>query len=156
MKGRIATFFLILLSLTTACNSDKVYSRYADIAIAGWDKCDTLTFDIKPISYSDDYQLTLGLRTNNFYPFKSITLIAEQKVFPSGKSFADTIECKLYDDEGRMLGNGISNHQYLFNVKNRKYNKGDSIHISIRHDMKREILTGISSVGIELNKQKAQ
>lgn len=153
MKGRITLFFLTLLSLTAACNGDKAYSKYTDIAIAGWEKNDTLTFDVKPLATAGNYQLTLGLRTDNSYPFKSVTLITEQTVFPSGKSFADTIECRIYDDDGKMLGNGISSHQYLFNVANRQYHKGDSIHIAIRHNMKREILAGINSIGIELNKR---
>ena len=153
MKGRTAAFFLTLLSLTAACNGDKAFCKYADTAIEGWEKNDTLTFDVKPLAVAGNYQLILGLRTGNTYPFKSVTMIAEQTVFPSKKSFADTIECKLYDDNGKMLGNGISSHQYLFNVANRRYNKGDSIHIAIRHDMKRETLTGIGCVGIELTRQ---
>jgi hypothetical protein len=33
-------------------------------------------------------------------------------------------------------------------------NKGDSLEIKIRHDMKREILPGISDIGIMLNKHE--
>ena len=110
------------------------YSKYTDISIAGWERSDSVIFNIPPLKQTGTYAPTLGVRIDN--------------------SFRDTINCKLYDDKGRLLGNGVSNHLYIYNVEPRHYQQGDSIHIYIRHDMKREILPGITSVGIEFSKNK--
>lgn len=150
MKGRTVAFFLILTFLATACNGDIAYSRYEDVDIAGWDSHDTLSFGIKPLAEDNHYTLSLGLKTGNGFPYKNVTIVVQQTVFPSRQSFADTLDCRLYDDEGRMLGNGTGSHQYLFDIANRHFNKGDSIHITIRHNMKRELMPGIASVGVVL------
>ena len=77
-------------------------------------------------------------------------MIVEQKVMPGNVTRCDTVTCELTDDKGKVKGNGISNYQYVFHVSDRHYHKGDSLHISVRHDMKREILPGITDVGISL------
>ncbi|MBP7359673.1 MAG: gliding motility lipoprotein GldH, partial [Prevotella sp.] len=48
--------------------------------------------------------------------------------------------------------NGISYYQYNFNISHIELHKGDSIHVCIRHNMKREILPGISDVGFSLGR----
>lgn len=153
MKKKILFFFFII-SIFSACNGDMTYSRYMDISIVGWERSDSVLFNIPPLKQAGIYAPTLGIRINNSFPFKSVAIIIEQTVYPKKIVYCDTINCKLYDDKGRLLGNGISNHQYIFNVKPRQYEQGDSIHIYIRHDMKCEILPGITSVGIELSKKK--
>lgn len=153
MKKKILFFFFII-SLFSACNGDMTYSKYTDISIAGWERSDSVIFNIPPLKQTGIYAPTLGVRIDNSFPFKSVAIIVEQTVYPQKTIFRDTINCKLYDDKGRLLGNGVSNHLYIYNVEPRHYQQGDSIHIFIRHDMKREILPGITSVGIEFSKNK--
>lgn len=153
MKKKILFFFFII-SLFSACNGDMTYSKYTDISIAGWERSDSVIFNIPPLKQTGTYAPTLGVRIDNSFPFKSVAVIVEQTVYPKKTIFRDTINCKLYDDKGRLLGNGVSNHLYIYNVEPRHYQQGDSIHIFIRHDMKREILPGITSVGIEFSKNK--
>ncbi|MFQ9996553.1 MAG: gliding motility lipoprotein GldH, partial [Hoylesella buccalis] len=43
--------------------------------------------------------------------------------------------------------------QYAFDITSMDLHEGDSLHISVRHDMKREILPGISNVGVSLTKR---
>ena len=152
MKGRIAAIFLVMIFLVTACNDDMVYSRYEDVDLAGWDSHDTMSFETRPLTGNGLYNLSLGLKTGNNFPYKNVTIIVQQTVFPSHRTFTDTLECRLYDDEGRMLGNGIGSHQYLFDIASRNFHNGDSLHITIHHNMKRELLPGIGSVGIEIRK----
>lgn len=64
----------------------------------------------------------------------------------------DTIQCKLIDKNGATTGQGISYYQYNFPINVYQLNKNDSIHVTIRHDMKREILPGISDIGLKVVK----
>lgn len=146
---------MLLLSglLCVACTGDKVYDHYNHTPIAGWEKIDTLKFDVPPLANTGLYATSMGLRINNAFPFISMTLIVEQTVIPSNKTVIDTINCPLMDTNGRVKGKGIGFYQYRFPVSVMTLQKNDSLHITIRHDMKREILPGVSDVGIEMERK---
>lgn len=136
--------------LLFACNEGKVYDRFQHTPLSGWEKNDTLTFDVPPMRQSGNYQAKLAMRINSSFPFKSLTLIVEQTVLPHRNKYVDTLDCELIGNNGIAQGRGISYYQYDFNITQLKLQQGDSLHIKVRHDMKREILPGISNVGITL------
>lgn len=139
--------------IITSCNRNKIYDHYNHTPIAGWEKNDTLIFDIPPIIDAGVYQETIGLRINDAYPFMGLCLIVEQTIEPSHIVHIDTLNCRLIDHNGIALGQGISYYQYNFHLTNLHFNAKDSVHVSIRHNMKREILPGISDIGISLTKR---
>ena len=51
-----------------------------------------------------------------------------------------------------MKGQGVGSYQYHFRVSEMNLKAKDSLHICVRHDMKREIMPGISDVGIEISR----
>ena len=143
----------MLLLVLSACNRKLVYDRYLSTPISGWEKNDTLSYDIRPVSGTDTYDMWLGLRTSEAYPFTAITLIVEQHIYPKDTIVNDTVNCKLTDRHGNASGTGVNFHQYRFPVTELQLQDGDSIHIRVRHDMKRERLPGISDVGISLRRK---
>lgn len=86
-----------------------------------------------------------------------LTLIVETKKWGKADkpseytAMADTVQCDLMDKNGVTKGQGISSFQYNVPFAIHKYQAGDSLHIEIRHDMKREILPGISDVGLKIS-----
>ncbi len=187
MKRLFYTLLIIgslsLSMMVTSCKESTVYYKYAHTSIAGWEKNDTLSFAIPPLTSTGLYQENLGLRITGAYPFMGITLIVEQEIFPNQESKKekeernklqimgvkshqakkvahgekivklDTIQCNLINKDGVTTGQGISYYQYNFPINLYHFNENDSIHIMIRHDMKREILPGISDIGIKLEKR---
>ena len=149
----IALLAAMLLLVLSACNRKLVYDRYLSTPISGWEKNDTLSYDIRPVSGTDTYDMWLGLRTSEAYPFTAITLIVEQHIYPKDTIVNDTVNCKLTYRHGNASGTGVNFHQYRFPVTELQLQDGDSIHIRVRHDMKREILPGISDVGISLRRK---
>lgn len=149
----IALLAAMLLLVLSACNRKLVYDRYLSTPISGWEKNDTLSYNIRPVSGTDTYDMWLGLRTSEAYPFTAITLIVEQHIYPKDTIVNDTVNCKLTDRHGNASGTGVNFHQYRFPVTELQLQDGDSIHIRVRHDMKREILPGISDVGISLRRK---
>ena len=143
----------MLLLVLSACNRKLVYDRYLSTPISGWEKNYTLSYDIRPGSGTDTCDMWLGLRTSEAYPFTAITLIVEQHIYPKDTIVNDTVNCKLTDRHGNASGTGVNFHQYRFPVTELQLQDGDSIHIRVRHDMKREILPGISDVGISLRRK---
>lgn len=140
-------------TLLTACDRRTVYDHYQSTPTAGWEKNDTLLFDIPPLSDAGNYYASLGLRTTDSYPFTAVTLIVEQHLLPSQRIVVDTVDCKLTDEQGKPLGSGIGYRQYQFAIGRLSLAASDSLHILVRHDMKREILPGIADVGITLKKE---
>ena len=63
------------------------------------------------------------------------------------------LPCRLMNKSGHTQGQGINYYQYEFIVADIPLNAGDSLRIGIRHDMKREILPGLSDLGIIIRKK---
>ena len=145
--------YMMVLMVTlaiTSCNRKTVYHHYEHTTLAGWEKNDTLIYSVSPMKQRAMVQENVELRISGDFPFRSVNLIVEQTTLPMGISRLDTLNCDLIDPEGNVKGDGISLYQYRFHLTELSLNEGDSLHIRIRHNMKREILPGIADIGIRL------
>ncbi|PTL34184.1 gliding motility lipoprotein GldH [Prevotella sp. oral taxon 376] len=148
---RKAAYTLLIYILVLSACGNKVYDRYEHTPIGGWEKNDTLTFHVPKMAKAGVYQEELGLRIDNSFPFMRLALIVETTVIPDFQVLRDTVTPELVDAHGRYTGSGISHFQYTVPVREIHLKEGDSLRICIRHDMKREIMPGISDVGIILS-----
>lgn len=150
--------WLYLLLLATAlsyasCDNKTVYDEYRHTSVAGWEKNDSLVFDTKPLEEDGLYEECIGLRTNSTYPFKDLCIIIEYNMLTSKQTFTDTLKCELVEANGAVIGSGVSSYQYKFKESRMYLKKGERLHICIRHNMKREILPGISDLGLSIRKE---
>ena len=148
-----------MAAILAACSGSTAYNQYVHTPIAGWEKNDTLSFEVPPLAEGGHYKESLGLRITDDYPFMGLTLIVEQTVYhPDRKTKAeskrDTINCQFITDKGTSRNQGISYSQYSFPINIYEMQPGDSIHVAIRHAMKREILPGVSDIGVKITKMK--
>ena len=151
----------IFLSITVAvamafasCNRSTIDSQYLHTPLSGWEKNDTLTFSIPRMQTDMELKAIIGLRITDAYPFKTVCLIVDKAISPDNIIDSDTINCSLFDNDGMSKGRGVSCYQFNYHVSNMHLMKGDSVAIHIRHNMKREILPGISDVGITLEEKQ--
>lgn len=164
-RSIIITLCLNILFACASCTGKKVYDHYEHTDIAGWDKADTLFFAVQPLDVGGRYATELGLRINDAFPFQSLTLIVEQTVIKKAigdhkvpktklesQKHIDTLTCTLFDNKGAVKGQGISYYQYHFRVSELSLHQDDSLQITVRHDMKREIMPGIADVGISISR----
>lgn len=147
-----ALMIIVALVLCVACTENKVYHHYDHTPLAGWDRAEVLSFDVPAVTDSGRYATDLGLRINNQFPFVNLTLIVEQTVYPSQTHKIDTLNCQLMDKNGKVKGHGVSYYQYHYTVSQMQLHAQDSLHITVRHGMWREILPGISDVGISVTR----
>jgi gliding motility-associated lipoprotein GldH len=143
---------LLAVLLLTACKQRTVYYHYEHTPLSGWEKNDTLVFTTDTIAIDGTYSEEVGIRINGTYPFLQLNLVVEHLVMPAMTVKSDTLSCRLIDETGNALGNGVSNYQYLIPLTSLTLKKGDRLRIAIRHDMKREILPGISDIGLRLRR----
>lgn len=153
MTTRNKQWPILLLTVALAfagCNRKTLYHRYAHTPLTEWERADTLKFSMKPAVRSAVVQRDVEVRISEQYPFQSLNLVIEQTTLPSNVVRRDTLDCKLIDPNGNILGDGITLFQYRFHLPDTSLSEGDSVSISIHHNMKREMLPGISDVGIRL------
>lgn len=156
MSRRTLLYILVgMAMMLTSCQEHVVYSHYESTPIKGWERNDTLSFDIPSIQKGGYYEEVLGLRINGEYPFMGLSLVVKQTVLPSQETRTDTLAYQLVDDMGHAKGKGINHYQYLTPLTTLKLNEGESLHVTIHHCMKREILPGILDVGLQLSRQVA-
>jgi len=153
MRTARATIILLLwMAIWTLASCDRriVFDHYEHTPIVGWEKNDTLSFNVRPMAVAGVYRQELGLRITGQYPFRSLRLVVRQEIWPEGRIAHDTIDCQLINERGTATGQGIAFYQYNMPVSDIRLREGDSLHICIGHDMKREILPGISDVGLKI------
>lgn len=148
---------LTLLLIFASCTNDIVFFNYSSTSPDGWEKNDTVTFNVPPVRERGHYSAMLGLRVNNSYPFQSITLIVEQTIYSKSRSIRltrDTVTCHITTEDGTITGQGLYIYQYDQPLHLAPaLAAGDSLHYAIRHNMRRNILPGVSDVGIRLRRE---
>lgn len=153
---RLAYIFALVCACV-ACDNNKVYDKYVNTSVVGWEKTDAVAFEVAPMAEDALYGFTLNMRTDHGFPFKSVVLIVDTKVVHNDSLAAesmhsDTLTCVLADDNGRFVGDGLNLFQYSFDLPSRRLGAGDSLHMTVRHDMKREMLPGVSDIGLRITK----
>lgn len=145
---QIITILVFALALAS-CQRRVLYSQYNPVPIGGWMSNDTLYYEAQMLYSSGNCNMELGLRINNLYPYQNISLIVE---WSNGVvSMTDTIDQMLYSKDMEASEGGIGLFQYVFPFEELSVNAGDTINLSVRHNMRKEILLGISDVGIQIN-----
>ena len=153
MRNKAVFMILAMVALmTTACHRGVIYSHYEHVDNDGWERNDTMHFYIPRIAETGKYRQQLMLRVNNSLPFLSLSVVVEQEIFPRRQKLRKRIECPLVEENGHVMGKGISCYQYTFDVQNVELFKGDSLHVCVMHHMKRETMPGITDVGILVSK----
>jgi len=152
-KQLLTILTVAVAALFAGCDSKTVYSHYEHTPQEGWEKIDTLFFEVPPVKEAGIYQEEIGIRTDIGFPFQSLALNVAQDVLPQGEHYQTTINCVLYDETGKERGSGISRFQTVVYLTDVKLNEGESMRISITHNMRRELMSGVSDIGIILTKK---
>ena len=154
LKCIIGTLLLtVAWSMTSCSRQQTVYANYAPIDDTTWEKTDTITFDVPPVKAAGTYQDKLGLRLADDFPFLALSMDIEIQVQPKGILHRGQHKFSVIDQGGNPKGKGLSLQQYTFDLGDLELEEGDSLHISMAHNMKREILPGVVDLGIILIKK---
>ena len=157
MNSRMTIRLMLMataLACITSCRRQIVYFHYEHTPQSGWEKNDTLNYSVSPLTDDCTLHEEVALRINSFYPFQKLCLVLEQEILPAGIVRNDTLNCRLFDNEGYVQSKGMGYFQFSFHLTDMQLARGDSLHIMLRHNMKREILPGIIDVGIQLKRKQ--
>ena len=146
----------IIATVTFAACFDKtIHHEYKGTNIGGWNREDSITFSIQPLEESSYYFEEIGIRADAQYPYERLHLIVRQDIISTTDStrretITDHISLPIYDEKGTPLGTGVNLLQYQIPLKTVKLQAGDSLQISIKHDMRDSIIPGIADVGVKI------
>ncbi len=107
LRTGIWLFFLIVFSiLVFSCDSNRVFDTYKSVPNK-WHKDSIVSFKVTPPDSTNNYNLFVNLRNTNAYKYNNLHLIVEM-IFPHGKTVKDTLEYRMAEPSGKLLGAGYS------------------------------------------------
>lgn len=135
-------------ALFTACQERRVYDHFEQAPAEGWEQREALAFDVPP-QQAGSYHLEVCVRTTQAYPYRNLALLVETEAKPSGTLTRDTVTYNFYEAREALAGRkGVSCAELTMPVGTLSFAQGDSVHVSIRHLMRRDCLSGVSDVGV--------
>jgi gliding motility-associated lipoprotein GldH len=157
LQNRILLFFLVFSFIVVSCDSNSVYDRYKSVPNA-WHKDSIVSFKINPPDSSNAYNLFVNLRNTNAYKYNNLFLIVEM-VFPHGKTIKDTLEYKMAEPSGKLLGEGFMDikENKLWYKEGVVFSEKGEYTLNIQHAMRENgkvngvvELDGITDVGFRI------
>ncbi len=147
---------LASVCLLCACGRGDAAFEYLPTPVEGWEQSDTLRFHTDTVRRGGVYELTLGVRTSQStpYPFQTLWLVVRQQWHSPDSLRTDTVECRLATANGDDTGHGVSISQHIFPIAEFQVPEGASADITVTHFMRRELLPGITDVGVRLRRVK--
>ena len=158
-KGALAVLFVLALILGS-CDSNRVFDEYKSVPNE-WDKDSVISFKVTPQDSITPYNLYVNIRNTNAYKFSNLFLIVEM-AYPHGKTIKDTLEYKMAEPSGKLLGHGmtdIKENKLWYKGYEEKFifdEKGE-YSINIQHAMRNngdvngvDKLEGITDVGFRV------
>ncbi|MCR8667151.1 gliding motility lipoprotein GldH [Aestuariibaculum sp. M13] len=106
LRNNTLVFLAICSLVFVSCDSNRVFDEYKSVPNK-WHKDSIVSFDITPPDSTKAYNLFVNLRNTNTYKYNNLFLIVEM-VFPHGKTIKDTLEYRMADPTGKLLGTGVT------------------------------------------------
>lgn len=157
MRNKVLFLVLVFSIVIVSCDSKRIYDDYKSVSDE-WNKDSIISFKLHPPDSINPYNLFVNLRNTNKYKYSNIFLIVEM-VFPHGKTLKDTLEYRMADPSGKLLGTG------LMDVKENKlwykeavvFNESGEYTVKIQHAMRENgkvngvvFLEGITDIGFRI------
>lgn len=149
------TLFFVLILLVSCGRQRTACFSYSSTPVEGWEQHNVLSFPIDSIESGGEYELSVGARTTYDYPFQTLWLEVTTHFEHPRMDFLDTLVCQVTDLQGNILGRGISVFQYVYPLKALRLNIGQKGVVTIKHIMRRNILPGVSDIGVILRRKSS-
>ena len=142
-----------------SCDSNRVYDVYKSVPNA-WHKDSITSFKIYPPDSINPYNLFVNLRNTNTYKYNNLFLIVEM-IFPHGKTITDTLEYRMADPSGKLLGTGLTDikENKLWYKEGVIFNESGEYTVNIQHAMRENgkvngvvELEGVTDIGFRIEK----
>lgn len=146
-------YVTLALTLLLSCQNPNVLLHEFDaVDSENWNISDAKHFEIDSVPASGHYETTLEFRTNANYPYRNISIQMTQSLRNRNKDITKTLAYDIVDKNGKNNGEGITYFTHQLPFCTMDIQQGDTVDISIRHNMQDNILPGITDVGVLIEK----
>ncbi|MEP3837332.1 MAG: gliding motility lipoprotein GldH [Algibacter sp.] len=163
LQNRVVLFLLIFSTVIVSCDSNGVFDKYKSVPNA-WHKDSIISFKVTPPDSINKHNLFVNLRNTNAYKFNNIFLIVEM-VFPHGKTIKDTLEYRMAEPSGKLLGEGYTSikENKLWYKEGVVFQESGIYTVNIQHAMRENgkvngvvELDGITDIGFRVENHNAK
>ncbi|KJD31257.1 gliding motility protein GldH [Tamlana nanhaiensis] len=156
-RNNVILLLVIVVISAMSCDSNRVFDTFKSVPNQ-WHKDSIVSFNITPPDSTNAYNLFVNLRNTNAYQFNNLFLIVEMQ-FPHGKTIKDTLEYRMADPTGKLLGTGFTDvkENKLWYKEGVVFNETGNYTVNIQHAMREngkvngvEELTGVTDVGFRV------
>lgn len=106
MKIKNSLLLILILVSIVSCDKKSVFDEYKSVGNS-WHQDSIITFKLPKLETSKNYNLYVNIRDNNDYPFDNLFLIVSLEQ-PNKKVVVDTLEYKMANPDGTLMGDGFS------------------------------------------------
>ncbi|MDG1315329.1 MAG: gliding motility lipoprotein GldH [Algibacter sp.] len=166
MQNKAIILIFVFATLLFSCQQNKQFSSYTSIS-NGWNIKQSVAYKFVAPDTINPYNLYINLRTTNDYSFNNLFLVVELN-HPYGKVTKDTLEYKMANLSGELLGSGFSSvkeHKLWFKGfdKSFVFSESGPYKVQIQHAMRLRgetkgitLLKGIIDVGFSIESLEKQ
>lgn len=157
-RNNSVLFFLIITLFIASCDSNQVFDVYKSVSNNTWHKDDVIRFNVTPPDSINPYNLFVNIRNTNQYKYNNLFLIVAME-FPHGKTVKDTLEYRMADPTGKLLGVGLTDikENKLWYKEQVVFKETGNYKVSIQHAMRENgkvngvnALEGITDIGFRI------
>lgn len=159
------TGLLVLSCVSKDDSATRFQMSMQSVDVDGWDSRDTLAFDLQTDSVDiENIKCKVVVRSTMAFPYKKLNLIATIQSFSKETSLVKSLSSQektsyrltytLYGKDGRHTGIGFPFYENRVVLPIFKTEPNRSYRLLISHPMRRNLLPGVSEVGLDLYKIK--
>ena len=157
LKNKVFFIICLFCVLFTACDSNRVFDAYESVPNQ-WHKDSIVSFTVRPPDSINPYNLFINLRNTNDYKYNNLFLIVEM-AFPHGKTIKDTLEYRMAEPNGELLGEGFGDvkENKLWYKEHVVFKESGDYVVNIQHAMRENgkvngvvNLEGVTDVGFRI------
>ena len=159
---RICLWAMMLTGCLCACRQRPLFYVYQPLPSGEWHTMDTLCFELAEVPADGRYQVSVGVRTTNLYPYEDLWLVVERRDADDSRH-RDTLCLQVNGEQGtgglRRSGQQMPVWQTAGTVIHECEDSVATLDLTVQrmpvrlliyHLMRRQSLTGISDVGVKV------
>lgn len=140
----------IILLLMSSCIGDTLHNQFIHIDRVGWNRNDTLVFDVKPAPSNGMYCVSTEVRTTASFPYKELCMVREVLTEKPLSVRKDTIRIDTGTRGIFNEGRGVTLMTFSTHDSTLTLVEGQKSRVKIYHIMSHEQLPYIVDIGIRI------
>ncbi len=150
-----STVSLILAALLlSSCTDGTIQHQFRTVSgNNGWERTDTLTYDIPEIPATCNYGMQVQLRVGTRFPYRTVWVAREVELDNPHMIKRDTVRIDLSEDGRHIDASGVTLFSINAEIKPIQLEKGQKGKLRLMHLMRQETIPQLHDVGICISYQ---